>query len=95
MLPLAGHTVIALFPIAPIYCSYQICYPYGFIRRLTRSKGVCSIREQMPSNKHAFPSRIKGHDRTFHIVALVAGIPLAIIYAMIHKFNIVLAEAFM
>ena len=39
MSPLAGHTVTALYPTAPIYCGCQIRYPYGRSRGLTRSRG--------------------------------------------------------
>ena len=39
MLPLAGHTIIALYPIAPIYCGCQLHYLYGYSTGVTRSRG--------------------------------------------------------
>ena len=76
MSPLAGRTVIALYPTAPLYCGCQIRFP----------------GEQLSSNKRAPSLRRAAIEPS--PLSLSLPLPLAIIYALIHTFNIVLVQAF-
>ena len=71
MLPLAGRTVIALYPNNPIYCSCQIRYLYGCSRCFTCSRGSMLHKGAIVINL-ACSFIKKGLNRTFYIVALDA-----------------------
>ena len=91
MSPLAGHTVIALFPIAPIYCGCQIRYLYGCSRGLTCSRG--SVLHKGACHKISILSSRRATIK-LSVLSLSLPLPLAIIYPLTLKFNIVPAEAF-
>ena len=53
MSPLAGWTVLVLYPIAPLYCAARSATHTGVVRVLPAPGGVCSTGEQDISNRRA------------------------------------------